>query len=125
MVVDELITYLKERMLERSGAFSTLVIERFFRILSDSKQLLSIGSDGEFVLSLMLFKMIEATNIQDIDAMIKTLEGELKGIMPTPQESISQANQIHQIPSVKENKFVSRLSIIIIIIIIIIIFLLF
>jgi DNA polymerase-3 subunit gamma/tau len=104
MIIDELTLYLKEMLLSQNSKFTPMIIERFFRILSDSKQLLSIGSDGEFVLSLMLFKMIEATNIQDIDAMIKTLEGELKGIMPTPQESISQANQIHQIPSVKENK---------------------
>jgi DNA polymerase-3 subunit gamma/tau len=88
MIIDELTLYLKEMLISQNSKFTPMIIERFFRILADSKQLLSIGSDGEFVLSLMLFKMIEATNIQDIDAMIKTLESELKGItstQPTPQ----------------------------------------
>jgi DNA polymerase-3 subunit gamma/tau len=83
MIIDELTLYLKEMLISQNSKFTPMIIERFFRILADSKQLLSIGSDGEFVLSLMLFKMIEATNIQDIDAMIKTLESELKGITPT------------------------------------------
>jgi DNA polymerase-3 subunit gamma/tau len=96
MIIDELTLYLKEMLLSQNSKFTPMIIERFFRILSDSKQLLSIGSDGEFVLSLMLFKMIEATNIQDIDAMIKTLEGELKGITPTPQETTPKVITITQ-----------------------------
>jgi DNA polymerase-3 subunit gamma/tau len=42
--------------------------------------LLSLGSDGEFVLSLALFKMVEALEIKDIDTMIRGLENELKGV---------------------------------------------
>jgi DNA polymerase-3 subunit gamma/tau len=96
MIIDELTLYLKEMLLSQNSKFTPIIIERFFRILSDSKQLLSIGSDGEFVLSLMLFKMIEATNIQDIDAMIKTLESELKGITPTTQETTPKVITITQ-----------------------------
>jgi len=80
MIIDELTLYLKDMLLSSNSKFTPMIIERFFRILADAKSLLSIGSDGEFVLSLMLFKMIEATNIQDIDSMIKVLENELKGI---------------------------------------------
>ncbi|MCD6191750.1 MAG: DNA polymerase III subunit gamma/tau, partial [Sulfurimonas sp.] len=60
MVVDELIAYLKEKMYNQDALFSTLVLDRFFRILSDSKYLFSINADGSFVLSLIFFKMIEA-----------------------------------------------------------------
>jgi DNA polymerase-3 subunit gamma/tau len=57
-----------------------MIIERFFRVIAESKALLSLGSDGEFVLSLSLFKMMESLEIKDIDTMIRGLENELKGI---------------------------------------------
>lgn len=74
MVVDELIAYLKERLYEADHRFSPLVIERFFRILSDAKSLFAINADGGFVVSLVLFKMIEALKIKEIDEMIESLE---------------------------------------------------
>ncbi|HZF70498.1 DNA polymerase III subunit gamma/tau [Sulfuricurvum sp.] len=74
MVVDELIAYLKERLYEGDHRFSPLVIERFFRILSDAKTLFAINADGGFVVSLVLFKMIEALKIKEIDEMIESLE---------------------------------------------------
>ncbi|MFZ5375929.1 MAG: DNA polymerase III subunit gamma/tau, partial [Campylobacterota bacterium] len=74
MVIDELIAYLKERLYEADHRFSPLVIERFFRILSDAKTLFAINADGGFVVSLVLFKMIEALKIKEIDEMIESLE---------------------------------------------------
>ncbi|EQB39892.1 DNA polymerase III subunit gamma/tau [Sulfurimonas hongkongensis] len=78
MVVDELIAYLKERMYNQDALFSTLVIERFFRILSDSKYLFSINADGSFVLSLIFFKMVEALRIKEVDQMIESLQKEIQ-----------------------------------------------
>jgi len=77
MVVDELIAYLKERMYTSDALFSTLVLDRFFRILSDSKYLFSINADGSFVLSLIFFKMIEALRIKEVDQMIESLQKEI------------------------------------------------
>lgn len=77
MVVDELIAYLKEKMYNHDALFSTLVLDRFFRILSDAKYLFSINADGSFVLSMIFFKMIEALKIKEIDQMIESFE---KGI---------------------------------------------
>jgi DNA polymerase-3 subunit gamma/tau len=57
-----------------------MIIERFFKVIAESKALLALGSDGEFVLSLALFKMIESLQIKDIDTMIRGLENELKGV---------------------------------------------
>lgn len=74
MVIDELIAYLKERLYEGNHRFSPLVIERFFRILSDSKTLFAINAEGSFVVALALFKMIEALKIKEIDEMIESLE---------------------------------------------------
>jgi DNA polymerase-3 subunit gamma/tau len=77
MVLDELIAYLKERMYNQDALFSTLVLDRFFRILSDSKYLFSINADGSFVLSLIFFKMIEALRIKEVDQMIESLQKEI------------------------------------------------
>ena len=77
MVVDELIAYLKERMFARDAMFSSLVLDRFFRILSDSKTLFAINADGSFVLSLIFFKMVEALSIKEIDQMIESLQKEI------------------------------------------------
>ena len=77
MVVDELIAYLKDRMYKQDALFSTLVLDRFFRILSDSKYLFNINADGSFVLSMIFFKMMEALRIKEIDQMIESLQKEI------------------------------------------------
>ncbi len=77
MVVDELIAYLKERMYAADALYSTLVLDRFFRILSDSKYLFSINADGSFVLSMIFFKMVEALRIKEVDQMIESLQKEI------------------------------------------------
>jgi len=74
MVVDELIAFLKEKMYNQDALFSTLVLDRFFRILSESKYLFSINADGSFVLSMIFFKMIEALRIREIDQMIESFQ---------------------------------------------------
>ena len=89
MVIDELMLYLKELLLSGSHKVTPMVIERFFRILADAKTLLSMGTDGEFVLSLTLFKMMEALQIKDIESMIRSLEQELSGV--EVKESVSVA----------------------------------
>ena len=78
MVVDELIAYLKEKMYNHDALFSTLVLDRFFRVLSDSKYLFSINADGSFVLSLIFFKMVEALRIKEVDQMIESLQKEIQ-----------------------------------------------
>ena len=61
MVINELMIYLKDILLQGGiDNLKPLVIDKFFTILSEAKTLLSIGSDGEFILSLALFKMINS-----------------------------------------------------------------
>ena len=86
MVVDELIAYLKDKMYNQDALFSTLVLDRFFRILSDSKYLFNINADGSFVLSLIFFKMMEALRIKEIDQMIESLQKEIpRAELKTPE----------------------------------------
>jgi len=82
MIVDELTMHLKELLFAKDPRFPPLILDRFFRILAEAKELLFLGSDGEFVLSLTLFKMMEALSIKEIDEMIRTLQKELAGVTP-------------------------------------------
>ena len=94
MVVDELIAYLKDKMYNQDALFSTLVLDRFFRILSDAKYLFNINADGSFVLSLIFFKMMEALRIKEIDQMIDSLQKDIPRqkieVNNTNENSLSQ-----------------------------------
>ena len=73
-VIDELSIYLKERLMSGDERFSVILIDRFFRVLSDSKHLLFINSSPDFVLSLMVFKFIEALKTKEINRLIDEIE---------------------------------------------------
>lgn len=92
MILDELTLYLKAELLSKSSALTPIIIERFFRIIAESKSLLALGSDSEFILTLTLFKLMEALQIKEVDTMIKALEKELQGI------------HIPQMPAVKQEE---------------------
>jgi DNA polymerase-3 subunit gamma/tau len=121
MVIDELMLYLKDKLLSGSTLITPMIIERFFRVLVESKSLLSLGADGEFVLSLTLFKMMEALQIKEIDAMIKTLEKELSGVNvqalgvekgAVHQESLSKVeNSPEQPPTSQIENFQAELQV--------------
>ena len=105
MVIDELMLYLKEILLSGSQHISPMIIERFFRVLAESKSLLNMGADGQFVLSLTLFKMMEALEIKDIDGMIRTLEQELSGVEPSPEPIVKVYREVivqEEAPKVEE-----------------------
>ncbi len=86
IVIDEIISFVKERFFEKDIRFSTMLSDRFFRILSESKNMLFLNADSSFVLTLLFFKMIEATKIKDIDEMIDQLEGKITTkVAPTVQ----------------------------------------
>ncbi len=95
IVIDELIAFVKERFFAGDVRFSTLLSDRFFRILSESKSLLYLNADSGFVLTLLFFKMMEATKIKEIDIMIEELESKItlksQTIAKVIEEKIEQA----------------------------------
>ncbi|MCJ7764795.1 MAG: DNA polymerase III subunit gamma/tau, partial [Thiovulaceae bacterium] len=98
MVVDELIAFLKERLYAQDSRYSILLLERFFRILSDSKSLFSINAEGGFVLSMIFFKMLEALKVKEIDQMIESLEAQIRSgaPMPAPQSAPAAPQAAHE-----------------------------
>ena len=102
MVIDELMLYLKDMLLSGSQQIPVMIIERFFRVLAESKSLLNMGSDGQFVLSLTLFKLMEALQIKEIDGMIRTLEKELGGVQVTSEPTVKVVKELVAKPVLQE-----------------------
>ncbi|ELY7257568.1 DNA polymerase III subunit gamma/tau [Campylobacter upsaliensis] len=75
-VIDEMLFYLKESFFAKSEEFSTLIYERFFRILSRAKNLLC--DDDGFTLCVMAFMMMEASYLKEIDMQISDLQSQIK-----------------------------------------------
>ncbi|MBD3807152.1 MAG: DNA polymerase III subunit gamma/tau [Epsilonproteobacteria bacterium] len=77
MILDELTMFIKDMMFAHDKILSPLIIERFFRVIADSKELLKLGGDGDFVLYITLFKMMESLELRDIDSLIKELQNDI------------------------------------------------
>ena len=128
MILDELTLHLKALLLSgNASTLSPMIIERFFRVIAESKSLLSLGSDGEFVLCLSLFKMMESLKIKEIDTMIRGLENELKGVsvseimvttptidVSTPEKviTITQEEIVADLPKISKSASVVKKEII-------------
>jgi len=89
MILDEIIFYLKEALIE--GSYPLITLQRFFNIIADAKELIKYNTDNEFVLSLTFFRMIEAMKPHKIDDVIKQLEKEVKSTsVNVPQKPTSE-----------------------------------
>ena len=110
MIIDEILANLKQRFLDNDPKFSLLIYERFFRILAQAKSMLSVSSDNGFVLMLMLFMMIEALNLQDIDEAIKLAKSEPSVAVIEPKTGMSeQILAIKETPKTPYEQFVAKI----------------
>lgn len=101
LIIDEMIIYLKEKMMKNDLQFNTLLYDRFFRVLADAKHLLYLNSDSEFVILLTLSKMSEAINIKTIDDIIN----EVNSIETIKEENVeTTSNVIAKIQSTYEEQ---------------------
>ncbi|TKX32176.1 DNA polymerase III subunit gamma/tau [Campylobacter estrildidarum] len=71
-VIDEMLFYLKESFFAKSTEFSTLIYERFFRILARAKSI--VCDDDSFTLCVMAFMMMEASYLKEIDTQINEID---------------------------------------------------
>lgn len=99
MIIEEMMFHLKDCLLNGKKDYPALLVDRFTRILSESKYLLSLNADGAFVLLLNSLKMQEATKIKDIESMIEQLEGEVfntreSKIESKPTQNINNAQNL-------------------------------
>lgn len=98
MILDELTLFIKDIMFAHDKLLSPLIIERFFRVIANSKELLKLGSDGDFVLYLTLFKMMESLELRDIDSLIKELQNDINAQKDVPKlrHSVLDTDEISQ-----------------------------
>lgn len=80
MLIDELMSFLKEKLIKGDGRFTTFILDRFFRVVSDAKSLLAVGADSGFVLGLTVLKMIEALKPNLIDDEIQKVEQQIERV---------------------------------------------
>lgn len=98
MILDEMMLFLKEKLLQRDSDFPPLLLDRFARILTESKSLLNLNTDGAFVLLLCAMKMQEAIKVKDIESMIEELENEIFGANQNKATNPAPTSQIPQNP---------------------------
>ena len=112
MVLDELTLFIKDIMFAHDKLLSPLIIERFFRVIANSKELLKMGSDGDFVLYLTLFKMMESLELRDIDSLIKELQNDINAQkdVPKPQHSMIDMESKKVDSRIRENDDVTHTS---------------
>jgi len=103
MIIDEILANLKQKFIENDSKISLLVYERFFRILAQAKGMLNISSDNGFVLMLMLFMMIEALNLQDIDDAIDVVVSKNDEVLVNAPQKNDQPEQI--VPAKKQGPY--------------------
>ncbi len=90
-VINEIGEFLKVSVFEKTHQIPTFMLERFFRIVASSKELLFTGADGSFVLTLAFLKMLEAVEIEDIDSLIAKYESGVDySKKATPAEKIAE-----------------------------------
>lgn len=97
MIIDEMMMFLKEALSAKNKDFPIIIVDRFLRILAESKYLLNINSDGSFVLLLLSLKMQEATKVRDIDSMIKEFEMSLSSDKPKIQAQLPNTQPVSPI----------------------------
>lgn len=105
MILDELTLFIKDMMFSHDKLLSPLIIERFFRAIANSKELLKLGSDGDFVLYLTLFKMMESLELRDIDSLIKELRNDINAQKETSKHrhSVLDTEAKTMDPHIREN----------------------
>lgn len=99
-VLDGFVEYLKEMLYAQDSRFTPLLIERFFRVLSDSKSMLFSGFDSGFVLSLTVFKLVESLKVEFIEEEIKKLEAE---VAATPKSTVMMRTTAEPQPAKKQD----------------------
>ena len=109
MIINELIASLKERFLEPRHEFSLLIFERFFKILSEAKNMLGSGADPAFVLYIALFSMRNAFDIGAANFCAPAAQSRIPSqsapLSSSPEPSLAQS----RIPSQPQQSIQSAL----------------
>lgn len=99
MLLNEMSVFIKNKLLrDHDDKYNIVIVDRFFRVISQAKQLLFLGGDDSFVLTLTVFKMMESMKIQDIDKAIAMLENSINmdNARTINDDHIKSSNEINR-----------------------------
>ena len=98
VLIEDIIEYLKRRFYEPSGMMSAFIVERFFRIMAQTKSLLAMNADNGFALTLMMYKMLEALKSDEIDTQIAKVRSKIDELPDTgvAEHTVPAAEPIRQ-----------------------------
>lgn len=105
VLIEDIIEYLKRRFYEPSGMMSAFIVERFFRIMAQTKSLLAMNADNGFAITLMMYKMLEALKGDEIEAQMAKVRAkidELPNEQPQAEAPAPQKTEPAPEPAVDE-----------------------
>ncbi|PKZ29251.1 DNA polymerase III subunit gamma/tau [Campylobacter ureolyticus] len=104
-IIDQLTLNLKDKFLSKDPKFNIFMYERFFRVLSEAKSMLNMGSDNGFTIAMTLFLMIESMSLKSIDDIMSEISNkELKQDNILKDSRNLEKDKKNLIPEIKTTK---------------------
>lgn len=104
-IIDQLTLNLKDKFLSKDPKFNVFMYERFFRVLSEAKTMLNMGSDNGFTMAMTLFLMMESMNLKSIDDIMNEVSNkELKQDNILKDSRNLEKDKKNLIPEIKTTK---------------------
>lgn len=102
-IIDQLTLNLKDKFLSKDPKFNIFMYERFFRVLSQAKTMLSMGSDNGFTMAMTLFLMIESMSLKSIDDMMSEVSNpkQDENLKQTQKQTQNKSAEIANIKAIK------------------------
>lgn len=99
MLLESMGVFLRDKLFSGDDTrYNALIVDRLFRVIIQAREMLFLGGDNTFVLTLSVFKMLEALKVESIDKAIADLEKGFFEALPTAL----QRNQKDIKPVLKE-----------------------
>lgn len=102
-IIDQLTLNLKDKFLSKDPKFNVFMYERFFRVLSEAKTMLNMGSDNGFTMAMTLFLMIESMSLKSIDDIMNEVSNKEQDSILKDSKNLEKDKK-DLIPEIKTTK---------------------
>lgn len=102
-IIDQLTLNLKDKFLSKDPKFNVFMYERFFRVLSEAKTMLNMGSDNGFTMAMTLFLMIESMSLKSIDDVMSEVSNKEQNNILKDSKNLEKDKK-DLIPEIKTTK---------------------
>lgn len=102
-IIDQLTLNLKDKFLSKDPKFNVFMYERFFRVLSEAKTMLNMGSDNGFTMAMTLFLMIESMSLKSIDDVMSEVSNKKQDNILKDSKKLEKDKKV-LVPEIKTTK---------------------